>query len=197
MSRRNVGKALAEEFGRTIEAEHRVERRERQLVDAQRALERILLEPANQVRAADDDAGLRSAEQLVAAERDEVGARGDRRAHGRLVRQAPALQVDERTAAEIDRDRHAALAPDRREIADRHALREAADRVVARVHLHQQRRARADRVGVVRGMRAVRGADLDELRAGAAHDVGNAERAADLDQFAARDDALRVSARAC
>ena len=39
-------------------------------------------------------------------------------------------------------------------------------------------------------MRAVGGADLDQLRAGARHDVGHAERAADLDQLAARDDRL-------
>ena len=39
-------------------------------------------------------------------------------------------------------------------------------------------------------MRAIGGADLDEPRAGLPHDVGNAERAADLDQLAARDDDL-------
>ena len=39
-------------------------------------------------------------------------------------------------------------------------------------------------------MGAVGGADLDEPRAGAGHDVGHAEGAADLDQLAARDDGL-------
>ena len=39
-------------------------------------------------------------------------------------------------------------------------------------------------------MRAVGGADLDELGAGAGHDVRHPERAADLDQFAARNDRL-------
>ena len=37
-------------------------------------------------------------------------------------------------------------------------------------------------------MRAIRGADLDQLAAGACHHVGHAERAADLDQFATRND---------
>jgi hypothetical protein len=54
------------------------------------------------------------------------------------------------------------------------------------MHLHQQRGPRVDGVGVVRGMRAIGGADLDEFCAGAAHHVGNAERPADLHQFAAR-----------
>ena len=39
-------------------------------------------------------------------------------------------------------------------------------------------------------MRAVGGADLDQACAGARHDVGHAEGAADLDQLAARDDHL-------
>src|SRR5690606_15040316 len=60
--------------------------------------------------------------------------------------------------------------------------------VVAAVHLHQHRRARADGVAVVGGVGAVGGADLDQRRAGALHDVGNAVGTADLDQLAARDD---------
>ena len=39
-------------------------------------------------------------------------------------------------------------------------------------------------------MGAVGGADFDQFGAGAAHDLGHAEGAADLDQFAARDDRL-------
>ena len=44
--------------------------------------------------------------------------------------------------------------------------------------------------GVVLEMGAVGGADLDQPGAGAGHDVGHAEGAADLDQLAARDDRL-------
>ena len=43
-----------------------------------------------------------------------------------------------------------------------------------------------DRAGVVLEVRAVGGADLDQLHARARHDVGHAEGAADLDQLAAR-----------
>ena len=76
----------------------------------------------------------------------------------------------------------------RREFVERHFFGEAADRVVARMDLHQQRGSRADGFVVILQMRAVRRADFAQPGARAAHDVGNAKRAADLDQFAARHD---------
>ena len=45
---------------------------------------------------------------------------------------------------------------------------------------------RAHGIRVVRRMRTIRGADFDEFCAGAAHHVGDAERAADFHQFTAR-----------
>ena len=69
-----------------------------------------------------------------------------------------------------------------------HALGEAGDGVVAAVHLHQQRGARGDGFSVVFGVGAVGGAHLDQLGTGAAHDVGDAEGAANFHQLAARDD---------
>ena len=56
--------------------------------------------------------------------------------------------------------------------------------------LEDQRGFRPDRVGEIAQMRAVCRADLAQPRAGALHDVGQAEGAADLDQFAARDERL-------
>ena len=49
---------------------------------------------------------------------------------------------------------------------------------------------RPERADIVLLVGAVGGADFDELGAGAAHDLGHAEGAADLDQFAARHDRL-------
>ena len=63
----------------------------------------------DQLLAADDEAGLRAAEQLVAGERDEVGAFGDRFGDRRLVRQAAARQIDQRAGAEIVDERHVVL----------------------------------------------------------------------------------------
>ena len=56
------------------------------------------------------------------------------------------------------------------------------------MHLHQERSARSDRIGVIRQVRAIRRADLDELRTGLAHDVRHPECAPDLDEFPARYD---------
>ena len=64
------------------------------------------------------------------------------------------------------------------------------DRVIAGVDLQDQRRLGTDRGGEIAQMGAVGGTDLAQPRAGALHDVGQAERAADLDQLAARDDRL-------
>jgi len=60
---------------------------------------------------------------------------------------------------------------------------EAVDRVIAGVDLQDQRRLGADRGGEIAQMGAVGGTDLAQPGAGALHDVGQAERAADLDQL--------------
>ncbi len=61
-----------------VERERSLERRERQLVRAQRALQRMAAQLLDELGAADDDARLRAAEQLVAGER----RRGRRRPRG-------------------------------------------------------------------------------------------------------------------
>jgi hypothetical protein len=72
----------------------------------------LLLDPRDQVGAADDEAGLRAAQQLVAAERDQIGAGGQRlRTVGscgrpqRPGRQAAAAQVHHQRQAVLVRDR--------------------------------------------------------------------------------------------
>ena len=56
------------------------------------------------------------------------------------------------------------------------------------MHLEQERGCRTDGRQIIRGMRAIGCPNLNELRARAGHDVRHAERAADLDQLAARHD---------
>ncbi len=58
------------------------------------------------------------------------------------------------------------------------------------MHLEHRAGAVGERRSIVADARAVRGADLDELRARGRHDVGDAELAADLDQLAAGDEDL-------
>jgi hypothetical protein len=108
-----------------------------------------------------------------------------------------AVEVDQRAAAEVDRRRAVVLVRQRGSSAFGHGVGEALDRVVAGMHLHQQRGARPDGFREVLEVGAVGGADLDQLRPGALHDVRHAEGAADLDQLAARDDDLLASAPGC
>ena len=65
-------------------------------------------EPLDEVGAAGDDPGLRPAEQLVAGEADEVGARRERGGRRRL-----ALDVDERAGAEVVDERQPVPSRDR------------------------------------------------------------------------------------
>ena len=94
-------------LGIRVELQDRFERGERHLVDAQRALHRILADARDELLAPDDEARLRAAEELVAAERDDVRAVRERFARRRLVRQAVVLEIDEHAAAEIDDERQA------------------------------------------------------------------------------------------
>src|SRR5690606_18802971 len=60
--------ALGEPLRRAIQPEHRLERGERQLVDAQRALQRMALQLSYELGAADDETRLRAAQEFVATE---------------------------------------------------------------------------------------------------------------------------------
>ena len=132
--------------------------------------------------------GLRSAEQLVARERHERGARVDALADTELVAQPrrpfrePGRRVVEQTRARVDDDR----AAERRQLGDRDGRDEPDHAVVRGVHLQEQRDVVGEGGRVVGAPRAVRRADLDEVRARLGHDLGDAEPAADLHELAAR-----------
>src|SRR5262252_2117788 len=79
-----------------MEEEGSLERRQRELVDSQRALEGMSAQALDELGVAEHDAGLRAAEELVAREADEVGAGGQRLASSRLGfhrRDRPGAQV--------------------------------------------------------------------------------------------------------
>ena len=142
-------------------------------------------EPLDQVGAADEDPGLRAAEELVAREADEVGAGGEARRGGRLV-----ADRRERARAEVVDERQPGAGRDRGELRERGLLGEADDPEVRLVHAQDHGRLGADRALVVRRPGAVRRPDLDEPRARAGEHVGDPEAVADLDQLAARDEHL-------
>ena len=145
---------------------------------------------------ADDEAGLRAAQQLVTAEAHQIGAGGHGLLHGDLARQPPAGQVHQGAAAQVHGHRQAGLVRDTGHLDLGHAAGEALHRIVAGVDLHEHGSARGDGAGVVGRMGAVGGTHLHQLGAGARHDVRDAEGAADLDQLAPRDHHLLAACQA-
>ena len=88
--------------------------------------------------AADDEPGLRAAEQLVARERDQIGAVGDGFRDGRLVREPETRQINQRSRAEIVHERHTTRAGKCRELARIDLGGEAFDAVVRGVNLEDK-----------------------------------------------------------
>ncbi len=171
--------------GVAVEAERRLERRERQLVDPHRAGERVAAAGGDGVALADEQPGLRAAEELVAREADDGRAGAHRAAHGGLVGERGQVVGQDARADVVDHgDAQAA------ERLDLDLLDEADRAEVRRVGAQERRGVGRDRPRVVGQPRTVRRADLDHPRAGLGHDLGDPERAADLDELPARDDEL-------
>ena len=159
----------------------------------------MLADAVDERRSSDDDAGLRSAEELVAAEAADVDAGGDRVADRRFraegVRQGsdPGLTLigpvaTQMAAAEILGDRDVESPAERDEIRERRPLGEPFDAEIRRMDAQDQRRPFVDRRRVIGRAGLVRRADLAQDRAGLRHHVRDAEAAADLDELAARHD---------
>jgi len=173
-----------------VRQQHRFERRHDRLVDAQRPRQGVAPQPLEQRRTPRQDPRLRPPEKLVAAGADEIGAGSERLLHRSLVTQPMAAQVAQVAAPLVHEHGHAAPAAEARQVRQRHGVGEADDAVIARMHLQEERRLRTDRPLVVGEARLVRRAHLAQDGAALREDVGDAERAADLDQLAARDDHL-------
>src|SRR5207302_1194360 len=103
------------------------------LVRPERAHERMAAELRDRLPAPGGDAGLRPAEQLVAAEGDDVRAVAHGLRNGLLAAQPESRGVEERPAAEVVDERDAALAREAREVAGCGLGHEPAEREVARV----------------------------------------------------------------
>ena len=136
-----------------------------------------------------EDPRLRTAEQFIAAERNQVRAGVDALGDQRFV-DAERPEVGNAAAAQILINGDAALAPERRQIAQTGPRGESGDPEVAGMDAQEQARALADRVPVIVDVGAIGRADLAQDGARARHDIGNAEAVADLDQLPAGDDHL-------
>src|SRR6202022_2722268 len=139
---------------------------------------------------ADDGPRLRAPAQFVAAEGNKSGSLRQRLCRGRLVRQAPTAEIDERPTAEILNKGYFMFASKRSELCRWCRGGKSLDRIVAGVRLEDQTGPRSDRCRKIGEVGAVGRADLEQPSAGARHDAGQSKRAADLDQLAARHDRL-------
>src|SRR5208337_3425149 len=160
------------------------------LVHSHGAKQRIGADLRHQLAVAADNARLRTAQQLVAAVGDDVHgsaqAVGD---HG-LAAHADIAQIEDLAAAEIFHDWDVVLASERDQFFQRRLLGEADDLEVRAMHAQQQSCAFGDGALVVGDARAIGSTDLAEDRARFGHDVRDAKRTADLDQFTARNQHL-------
>ena len=98
---------------------------------------------------------------------------------------ADAPLVVEQAGADVVEERDRVLRRERGQLRRGGLGREADHAVVRRMDLQDRGGPRIERRAVIGEARAVRRADLDQLRARGAHDVGDPERAADLDQLPA------------
>ncbi len=169
-------------------AQRRLERGERGLVDPQRPVERVPAQPLDEFGPAEDEPGLRPAEQLVAAGQHEVRARGEGALQVRLVGQQRVRA--EQPGSDVGDERDAGPGQGRGQLAHLDGPGEPADDEVRRVHLEHRAGVRAEGAAVVGEGDAVRRPDLAEPGAGGGEEIGDAEAVADLDQLAAGQDQL-------
>ena len=199
-------RAQRREDGRDGTGEGRLDRGERELVGADRTGQRVAGEARDHLASAQQDPGLRTAEELVAAGDDHVGARGEGRGGIGLVGQRGLGAQQSR--AEIGDQRQPVLVRERGELGDPDLAGEALDAVVAGVDLEDRAdgrlvrgsrlRARPrgggallpagagrERLAVVARMGAVGGADLSHPRPGGGDELREPEPGPDLDELPA------------
>ena len=168
---------------------------ERNLIDPQRAHQRVRAQARDERSASDDDAGLRAAEQLIAGKRDELDAVGDGLLHRSFVRKPVFCKIDERAAAKIFNDRNAGLAAKGREFcAGSTSATKPSMRKLDGCDRNEQRRSQRESAAAkILEIHVVRRADFHERRAAAFEHVRQPKTAADLDQLIARDDRFAAS----
>ncbi len=101
---------------------------------------------------------------------------------------ADLAQIEKLAAAQIFHHRDVVLASQRGQFFQRRLLGESDNLEVGAMHAQQQFRSLGDGGFVIGDAGAIRRPHFAKHRAGLRHHIGNAERTADLDQFAARDD---------
>jgi hypothetical protein len=158
-----------------------------ELVDAEGAEERMTANFGDEILFAGDDADLRAAEKLVAAEENEREAGFNAFAGGGFVN-AEGREVDEAAGAEVFDDRQRAARAERDQLCHFRFFGEAGHREIGGMDAKKQAGFFGDGVFVVGDASAVGGTDFAEDGATLLHDFGDAKAVADFDELAAGDD---------
>lgn len=182
--------------GAQVSFDRGLQRGEHELVAAERTEERILLQGADAFGLAHDETGLRTPEQFVAAEAHQIGAGLEAFVGLRFVIEGGETgEVDPGTAAEVFDQRKAcrsefrcALLGEAGEVGDGRGLDKPFHEEIAAMDAQDEGGVRGDGLGVVVEAGLVGGADFAQACAAGFEDFGDAEAAADLDQFSAGDD---------
>ena len=137
-----------------------------------------------------EDACLRTAEQLIAGEANDIGSRGVAFLRRWLVGHAIVLACQQTAAAEIVHHQQVVRVGQFAQGGKRRGFGEACYDEVARMDAQQERGAFVQRGLVIADARAVGRADLNQLATALAHHVGDAEATANLHQLPTRDNHL-------
>ena len=159
--------------------------------------------PLDGIQAADGDAGLRTAEEFVSGEQHYVRALFERLPDTRLVAEPSWWTVGDpggvgiqQAATDVGDEWSIQRGGNGSHLRERHLLGEALDAVVRRMDL-EDGPDRCGQRGEIARPRPVGRADLDELHPRRGHQVREAERSADLDEFSSRHRDTALAAGKC
>ena len=133
---------------------------------------------------------MRPREQFVAAISDNIHARPQTVQNARFAAHANRIQIKQSAAAEVFNKRDASFLCQCNQILNSRLLCKSGDLEIRAVHAQNQPSPLVEGALVIRDASAIRSTHFAQDGVGFCHDVGNAERAADFNQLAARDDDL-------
>ena len=163
---------------------------EGELVDAERTSKGVRPDGVEVGLFTEDQPCLGPAEELVAAEGEDVHAGVYGLLHRGLVADAVRCQVNETAAPQVPHHGDVVFLSKDGKLRRRDLFDKAHDLVIARMDLEQESGVFVDGLLVIFKVRLVRRSHFAELRAAPLHDLGHAEGPADLHEFAAGDDDL-------
>ncbi len=159
-------------------------------VRTQGAIQGMGAERLDNLTAADDDAGLRPTEQLVAGEADDIGPSRQDLGDRVLVGKTPTTQVVQASRTLIDDERQVVVVGQIGEGLECRRGGKPDDSEIGLMRHQQGGCLVTDRPLVIRAVRPVRTAHLDEVASSSSHHRGQSEGTTDLDELGSRDDDL-------